>query len=130
MIDGQVRPLPAHNDLCDHSQDGFILDYSGKNRSAQLSPAMLMQVLQDWSRMQPIYQIFKERFIAHIPQHANRTADDARVYAADASQQLVANGSRQIRAQAVRLLALECAASVGVPIRMHRRCGIQKDRFN
>jgi uncharacterized protein (DUF2267 family) len=40
-----------------------------------------MQVFQDWSRVQPIYQIFKERFVARIPQHANWTADGSDVHA-------------------------------------------------
>lgn len=80
ISDGQVRPLPPRNDLRNHSPDGFSWGYSGSG-PAQLSLAMLMQVLRDWSRVQPIYQTFKERFVAHIPQHANWTADGANVYA-------------------------------------------------
>ncbi len=77
---GQVRLLPPRNDLRNHSPDGFSWGYSGSG-PAQLSLAILMQSFEDWSRVQPIYQIFKERFIARIPQHANWTADGADVYA-------------------------------------------------
>jgi Family of unknown function (DUF6166) len=80
ISNGQVRPLPPRNDLRNHSPDGFSWGYSGSG-PAQLSLAMLMQVFQDWSRVQPIYQIFKERFVARIPQHANWTADGADVHA-------------------------------------------------
>lgn len=77
---GQVRLLPLPNDLRNHSPDGFSWGYSGSG-PAQLSLAMLMQALDDWSRVQHIYQAFKERFIARIPQHVNWTADGADVYA-------------------------------------------------
>lgn len=77
---GQVRPLPPRNDLRNHSPDGFSWGYSGSG-PAQLALAMLMQAFQDWSRVQPIYQIFKERFVARIPQYANWTADGADVSA-------------------------------------------------
>lgn len=80
ISEGQVRPLPPRNDLRNHSPDGFSWGYLGSG-PAQLSLAILIKVLQDWSRVQPIYHIFKERFIAHIPQHANWTADGADVYA-------------------------------------------------
>ena len=77
---GQVRQLPPRNDLRNHSPDGLSWGYVGSG-PAQLSLAMLMQVLEDWPRVQPIYQIFKERLIARIPQHANCTADGSDVYA-------------------------------------------------
>src|SRR3989442_1700639 len=48
----------------------------------------------------------------------------------DAARQLVAHGSRQVRSSAVRLLALECATSVGVCIRCGDQCGIRKAPFN
>jgi Family of unknown function (DUF6166) len=80
LSNGQIRLLPPRNDLHDHSPNGFSWGYSGSG-PAELSLAMLMQVFQDWSRVQSIYQIFKERFIAHIPQHPNWTANGADVYA-------------------------------------------------
>lgn len=80
LSNGRACLLPPRNDLRNHSPDGFSWGYLGSG-PAQLALAMLMQVFQDWSRVQPIYQIFKERFIARIPQHANWTADGADVYA-------------------------------------------------
>lgn len=77
---GHARLLPPHNDLRNHSPDGFSWGYLGSG-PAQLAMAILMEAFQDWSRVQPIYQIFKERFVARIPQHANWTADGADVYA-------------------------------------------------
>jgi hypothetical protein len=78
--DGQVRSLSPHHDLRNHSPYGFSWGYLGSG-PAQLSLAMLMEVLQDWTRVQRIYQIFKERLIAEIPQHVNWTADGADIYA-------------------------------------------------
>src|SRR5260370_40743302 len=51
-------------------------------------------------------------------------------HAVDASWQLVAHGSRQLRPQALHLLALECAASVGVCITYGAQCDIREARFN
>jgi hypothetical protein len=78
--DGQVKSLSPRHDLRNHSPYGFNWGYSGSG-PAQLSLAMLMEVLQDWIRVQRIYQTFKERLIAQIPQHVNWTADGADVYA-------------------------------------------------
>jgi hypothetical protein len=78
--DGQVRSLSPRHDLRNHSPYGFSWGYSGSG-PAQLSLAMLMEILQDWIRVQRIYQTFKERLIAQIPQHVNWTADGADVYA-------------------------------------------------
>ena len=78
--DGQVRSLSPRHDLRKHSPYGFSWGYLGSG-PAQLSLAMLMEVLQDWTRVQPIYQTFKERLIAQIPEHVNWTADGADVYA-------------------------------------------------
>src|SRR5260370_6407115 len=50
--------------------------------------------------------------------------------AVDASWQLVAHGSRQVRPQALQLLALECAASVGVCITYGAQCDIREAQFN
>ena len=77
---GEVRSLSPRHDLRNHSPYGFSWGYLGSGPS-QLSLAMLMEVLQDWTRVQRIYQAFKERLIAQIPQHVNWTADGADVYA-------------------------------------------------
>lgn len=77
---GQVRSLSPRHDLRNHSPYGFSWGYLGSG-PAQLSLAMLMEVLQDWTRVQRIYQSFKERLIAQIPQHVNWAADGADIYA-------------------------------------------------
>jgi hypothetical protein len=79
ISDGRARLLPPCNDLRNHSPDGLSWGYLGSG-PAQLALAMLMQVFQDWSRVQPIYQTFKEHFVARIPQYANWTADGADVH--------------------------------------------------
>ena len=77
---GQVRPLSPRHDLRNHSPYGFSWGYRGSG-PAQLSLALLMEIFQDWTRVQRIYQTFKELFIAQIPQHVNWTADGADLYA-------------------------------------------------
>jgi Family of unknown function (DUF6166) len=77
---GQIRPLRVRTDLCNHSPDGFSWGYAGSG-PAQLALAMLMEVLDDWSRVQRLYQRFKECVTAQVPQDANWTADGADVYA-------------------------------------------------
>ncbi len=104
ISNGQVHPLPPRNDLRNHSPDGFSWGYSGSG-PAQLSLAMLMQVFQDWSRVQPIYQIFKERFVAHIPQHANWTANGADVYALALqieNERKISGSSKDVRHRSMR----------------------------
>jgi len=76
--DGQVRFLNPRNDLMNHSPDGLSWGYAGSG-PAQLALALLMEILNDWERVQPIYQRFKEHFVARIPQHTNWTADGADV---------------------------------------------------
>ena len=76
--DGEVRFLNPRNDLINHSPDGLSWGYAGSG-PAQLALAMLMEVLNDWERVQPIYQRFKGHFVARIPQHINWTADGADV---------------------------------------------------
>lgn len=78
--DGQVRLLSPRHNLQNHSPYGFSWGYRGSG-PAQLSLALLMEMFQDWDRVQRIYQTFKEVFIAQIPQHANWTADGADLYA-------------------------------------------------
>ncbi len=71
---GKAHFLNPRNDLRDHSPDGLSWGYSG-SACAQLSLAMLMEVFDDWERVQPIYQRFKDHFVARLPQHTNWTAD-------------------------------------------------------
>jgi hypothetical protein len=76
--DGKVRLLDPRNDLMDHSPDGVSWGYAGSG-PAQLALAMLMEVLDNWPRVQRIYQLFKDRFVAQIPQNRNWIAEGARV---------------------------------------------------
>jgi Family of unknown function (DUF6166) len=78
--DGLVRFLKPRNDLMDHSPDGLSWGYAGSG-PAQLALAMLMEVFDDWGRVRPIYQRFKDHFVARIPQNTNWTADGADVMA-------------------------------------------------
>jgi len=80
ICNGQVRFLNPRNELVNHSPDGFSWGYAGSG-PAQLALAMLMEVLDDWERVQPIYQLFKDQFIAKIPRNTNWTADGADVLA-------------------------------------------------
>lgn len=73
---GEARLLEPHNELSNHSPDGLSWGYPG-SAAAQLALAMLMAVLDDWKRVQPIYQIFKEKFVSRLPQNTNWTADGA-----------------------------------------------------
>jgi len=78
--DGQVSFLNPRSDLLNHSPDGLSWGYSGSG-PAQLALAILMEVLGDWDRVRPIYQHFKDHFVARIPQHTNWTADGADILA-------------------------------------------------
>jgi hypothetical protein len=78
--DGQVRFLKPRNDLMDHSPDGLSWGYAGSGPT-QLALAMLMEVFDDWERVRPIYQHFKDHLVARIPQNTNWTADGADVMA-------------------------------------------------
>jgi hypothetical protein len=72
--DGKARFLKPRNDVVNHSPDGLSWGYAGSG-AAQLAAAMLMEIFDDWRRVQPLYQRFKEHFVAKIPQHTNWTAD-------------------------------------------------------
>jgi|SRR5579864_1009669 len=72
--DGQANFLEPRNDLVDHSPDGLSWGYSGSG-AAQLAVAILMEIFNDWERVQPIYQRFMDCFIAKLPQNTNWTAD-------------------------------------------------------
>lgn len=90
--DGEVRFLNPRTDLMNHSPDGLSWGYAGSG-PAQLALAMLMEVLNDWERVQPIYQRFKDQFIARIPQHTNWTADGADVLELALTIEQVTTGS-------------------------------------
>lgn len=72
--DGRAKFLEPRNDLVDHSPDGLGWGYSGSG-AAQLAVAILMEIFNDWERVQPIYQRFMDCFVAKIPQNTNWTAD-------------------------------------------------------
>lgn len=72
--DGRAKFLEPRNDLVDHSPDGLSWGYSGSG-AAQLAVAILMEIFNDWVRVQPIYQRFMDCFVAKIPQNTNWTAD-------------------------------------------------------
>lgn len=78
--DGQVQFLDPRNELVDHSPDGLSWGYRGSG-AAQLAVAMLMEIFNDWERVQPIYQRFKDCFVAQIPQNTNWIADGSDVMA-------------------------------------------------
>jgi hypothetical protein len=63
-----------------HSPDGLSWGYAGSG-AAQMALAILMEVFNDWERVRPIYQHFKDHFVARIPQNTNWTADGADVIA-------------------------------------------------
>src|SRR5579872_382549 len=78
--DGQAKSLDPRNDLVDHSPDGLSWGYSGSG-AAQLAVAILMEIFNDWERVQPIYQRYMECFVAKIPQNTNWMADGSDVMA-------------------------------------------------
>jgi hypothetical protein len=71
---GEARLLEPHTDLSNLSPDGLSWGYPG-SAAAQLALAMLMAVFDDWKRVQPIYQTFKDKFVSRLPQNTNWTAD-------------------------------------------------------
>jgi hypothetical protein len=71
---GQIRALDPRTDLANHSPDGLSWGYRGSG-CAQLALALLMAIFNDWERVKPIYQVFKDEFVSKIPQNTNWTAD-------------------------------------------------------
>ena len=63
-VDGS--PLNPRYDLRNHSPDGFSHGYSGSG-PAQLSLALLADVLKDDDKAQQLYQDFKSAIIAQLP---------------------------------------------------------------
>ena len=66
--DGQVEPhrLEPRNDLRNHSPDGFEWGYGGSG-PAQLSLALLMDVIEDEALALHFYQQFKWACVGHLP---------------------------------------------------------------
>ena len=73
-VGGQVRALEPRTDLFNHSPNGLSWGYPG-SACAQLALALLMAIFNDWERVRPIYQLFKDRFVSRLPQNTNWTAD-------------------------------------------------------
>jgi Family of unknown function (DUF6166) len=72
--EGRVLPLDPRTDLANHSPDGLSWGYPGSG-CAQLALAMLMAIFDEWERVRPIYQLFKDEFVSRLPQDTNWTAD-------------------------------------------------------
>ncbi len=64
--EGSPDLLPMRQDCYNHSPDGGEWSYAGSG-PAQLALALLMAVLGDWKRVQPLYQDFKFAFVAKWP---------------------------------------------------------------
>jgi hypothetical protein len=77
---GAIRLLPPRTDLANQNPDGFSWGDCG-SASAQLALAMLMEVMDDWPRVQRIYHDFHTLFVRKIPRGANWTADGADILA-------------------------------------------------
>ena len=65
---GSKRPLPLRKDLCFHSKE-FCWGYGGSG-PAQLALAMLVHSLRDVKKARGLYQQFKWRCVARLPQDA------------------------------------------------------------
>lgn len=63
----QVRPLNPRFDLRSHSPTGFEFGYGGSG-PAQLALALCADALGDDGRALAVYQAFKARAIARLPQ--------------------------------------------------------------
>ncbi len=80
VCEGQARFLNPRYELENASPDGLSWGYVG-SASAQLAIAMLMELLEDWGRVKPLWSRFLDQFVARIPHNANWTADGADVLA-------------------------------------------------
>jgi hypothetical protein len=78
--DGEVRFLNPHYELENFSPDGLSWGYRGSG-PAQLAIAMLMEVMGDWKRVQPLWPAFQDEFVVKLPRDANWTADGGTVLA-------------------------------------------------
>ena len=61
------KPLPPRHDLRNHSPDGFAWGYGGSG-PAQLALALLADLTEDDAKAQAMYQPFKWRVVAALPQ--------------------------------------------------------------
>lgn len=68
--DSEVGLLEPREDLADHSSAGLSWGCSGTG-AAQLSIAILMEVLNDWPRVERIYLEFMDQLVMRIPQGRN-----------------------------------------------------------
>lgn len=92
--DGQAKFLDPCNDLADHSPDGLSWGYSCSG-AAQLAIAILIEIFNDWERVQPIYQRFMDCFVTKIPQNTNWTADGSDLMAMALAIEVEKMGSPQ-----------------------------------
>ena len=67
---GNGRPLAPRLDLRNHSPTGFAWGYGGSG-PAQLALAILADLLGDDEKAQRLYQDFKWKVIARLPQNAD-----------------------------------------------------------
>src|SRR5689334_20890770 len=72
----EVALLEPRNDLVALSADRLAWGNSGDG-AAQLSIAILMEVLNSWPRVQKIYPQFMDRFVSRLPQGRNWMAEGA-----------------------------------------------------
>lgn len=75
--DGKVSFLDPHNEVEKLSQR-FAWG-SVQLESAQLAIAMLMEVLGDWERIEPIWPKFQDCVVAQLPRNTNWTADGSAI---------------------------------------------------
>ena len=66
------RPLDPRYDLRNHSPTGYAWGYGGSG-PAQLALAILADLLEDDEKAQRLYQPFKWKVIARLPQNAGWT---------------------------------------------------------
>lgn len=72
----EIRLVEPRSDLADQSPDGLSWGYFG-SAASQLSIAILMEVLDDWPRVQKVYDQFTQRFVARLPQDRNWMVEGA-----------------------------------------------------
>lgn len=52
-----------------------VIPVGGEKITAQLAAAILMEIFNDWERVQPIYQRFMDCFVAKLPRNTNWAVD-------------------------------------------------------
>ena len=78
--EGVIRRLRARTGLAGQIPGGLSWGDCGSAHT-QLALAMLMEVLNDWPRVQRIYHDFHVLFVSKIPRGANWTADGSDIIA-------------------------------------------------